>query len=251
MGHRVLLSPGRGGSTSRDGGQDCDVCYSKLLIGHGTRLVRFKQAPDAEPTDRYPDSKTHVSRLIRVRPNTRCLAAPSQVQDPDGATTRSSQPPSRGWERHLHAVQKVASWLVVDLPIRVAAEHAIKLASKPHADPLDLRLRCVGKVDSHVGDLPPQGQAAPSNSASSMNSALSSFKVTSHTRHTSASPHPARRQLGADTQRWRRILHRCRGSAPLGLRIRRPQNSLRYSAMSAGSESVPHAPDLSMATARQ
>ena len=60
-------------------------------------------------------------------------------------------------ERHLHAAQKVASWLVVDLPIRVAAEHAIKLASKPHADPLDLRLRCVGKVDSHVGDLSAAG----------------------------------------------------------------------------------------------
>ncbi len=46
-------------------------------------MVRIEQAHDAEPTDRYADSKLRVSRLIRVRPSTGCLAAPSQVFQPN------------------------------------------------------------------------------------------------------------------------------------------------------------------------
>jgi hypothetical protein len=60
------------------------ACYSRLLIGHVDRLVRIKQAPAAEPTDRYQDSETRVSRCIWVRPNSGCLTAPLQVKNLPG-----------------------------------------------------------------------------------------------------------------------------------------------------------------------
>ncbi len=56
---------------------------------------------DVGPTDPYEDSEVRVSRLVWVRPDVGCLAAPSQANKPSGAARRSSLPVPQARERHL------------------------------------------------------------------------------------------------------------------------------------------------------